>query len=263
MSAFVTSFGIAPESIVFFCIGFLLAALLGVTCFPLVHNRATRLTTRRIEAATPCSMEEIQAEKDSMRAEFAIATRRFETTMEDLRAKTCAQVTELTQKSDTISRLESELDTRSAKMLALEKRASAFDAREHSLVDQVRASRDDVSRLKDALRVAEKSLVDQRLTRQKIGNVIVEFSRLVSHKRKEIIAMRDDVDTIRHHANEIADCVKASQHRPPRERIDVMNGSRVPNMNGGRNSVVNGGTFENAGTYNKGGSDAALTLARK
>jgi hypothetical protein len=44
------------EPIMYLAIGFLVAMLLGLTIVPLVHNRAVRLTTRRMEAATPLSM---------------------------------------------------------------------------------------------------------------------------------------------------------------------------------------------------------------
>ncbi len=66
------------EPIMFFGIGFLVASLFGLVLIPLVHNRAVRLTMRRLEAATPLSMAEIQADKDQLRAEFAMSTRRLE-----------------------------------------------------------------------------------------------------------------------------------------------------------------------------------------
>ena len=56
------------EPIMFFGIGFLVASLFGLVLIPLVHNRAVRLTMRRLEAATPLSMAEIQADKDQLRA---------------------------------------------------------------------------------------------------------------------------------------------------------------------------------------------------
>ena len=43
------------EPIMFAAIGFLVAALLVLGFIPLVHGRAVRLTTRRLEAATPLS----------------------------------------------------------------------------------------------------------------------------------------------------------------------------------------------------------------
>ena len=56
------------EPIMFFSIGFLAASLFGLVLIPLVHNRAVRLTMKRLEAATPLSMAEIQADKDQLRA---------------------------------------------------------------------------------------------------------------------------------------------------------------------------------------------------
>jgi len=49
------------EPVMYFGIGFLVAALLGLLFVPLVHNRAVRLTMRRLEAATPLSIAEIRA----------------------------------------------------------------------------------------------------------------------------------------------------------------------------------------------------------
>jgi hypothetical protein len=70
------------ESIMYFGIGFLLAALSVLIVAPLVHDRAVRLTMRR--ATIPLSMAELQADKDLQRAEFAMSTRRLETTIEQL-----------------------------------------------------------------------------------------------------------------------------------------------------------------------------------
>ena len=88
------------EPVMYFAIGFLVASLLGLVLVPLIHNRAVRLTMRRLEAATPFSMAEIQAEKDQLRAEFAMSTRRLEMSIEQLKAKTTSQLGELGKKSD-------------------------------------------------------------------------------------------------------------------------------------------------------------------
>jgi len=76
------------EPIMYVGLGFLAASLLALVTIPLIHSRAVRLTLRRIEAATPLSMAEIQAEKDQLRAEFAMSTRRLEINLEQLTAKT-------------------------------------------------------------------------------------------------------------------------------------------------------------------------------
>src|SRR3954470_21072320 len=108
------------EPVMFFGIGFLFAALIGLIIIPLVQARAVRLTMRRLEAATPLSMAEIQADKDQLRAEFAMSTRRLEMSVEQMKAKTTSQLAELGKKSDAINRLKVELAEKTASLLDIE-----------------------------------------------------------------------------------------------------------------------------------------------
>ena len=121
------------EPIMFFGIGFLVAALIGLVVVPLVHTRAVRLTMRRLEAAAPLSMAEIQADKDQLRAEFAMSTRRLEMSVEQLKTKSTSQLAELGKKGDAINRLKVELGEKTATIFALE-------ARDKNLRDKLRAT---------------------------------------------------------------------------------------------------------------------------
>src|SRR5881409_1341825 len=121
------------EPIMYLAIGFLVSMLFGLMIVPLVHNRAVRLTTRRLEAATPVSMAEIQADKDQLRAEFAMSTRRLEMSVDQLKAKTTGQLAELGKKTDAINRLKVEIGEKAATIFALE-------AREKTLKDQLHAT---------------------------------------------------------------------------------------------------------------------------
>jgi len=91
-------------------IGLLAGCLIGLIAVHPVHNRAVRLTVRRLEAALPQSIAEIQAEKDLLRAEFAMAVRRREIIIEQLRNKTAGQLVELGRKGDLIKQLKVERD---------------------------------------------------------------------------------------------------------------------------------------------------------
>ena len=110
------------EPIMYFGLGFLVASLLGLVIVPFVHARAVRLTAKRLEAATPVSMAEIQADKDQLRAEFAMSTRRLEMSVEQLRTTTTGQLAELGKKTDAINRLKIELGEKTATIFALEAR---------------------------------------------------------------------------------------------------------------------------------------------
>jgi len=145
------------EPIMFFALGSLTASLIVLTIVPFVHNRAVRLTMRRLEASTPQSMAEMQVDKDQLRAEFAMLTRRLEITVEQLKAKTTNQLAELGKKTDTINRLKLELVEKTASIFALE-------AREKADNDQLRATEDKFPVKINSLREAKRiKTVDQKL----------------------------------------------------------------------------------------------------
>ena len=71
----------------FFALGLATAGLLAFMVAPLVWRRAVRLTRARIEHAVPLTLSEIKADKDQLRAEFAMSARRLEMNVEHLRQK--------------------------------------------------------------------------------------------------------------------------------------------------------------------------------
>src|SRR5262245_25388449 len=154
------------EPIIYFALGFLIASLLGLVIVPLVHARAGRLTAKRLEASTPVSMAEIQADKDQLRAEFAMSTRRLEMSVDQLKAKTTSQLAELGKKTDAINRLRVDVGERTATIFALE-------AREKALKEQLRTTEDELALKTGALRQAERSLTERQSdfrVRRKVGH---------------------------------------------------------------------------------------------
>ena len=134
------------EPMMYLGIGFLLATLIGFVVSPLIHNRAVRLTMRRLEAATPLSVAEIQADKDQLRAEFAMSTRRLEMHLERFRNKDACQLAELGRRADAINRLKkiniehgaenTEIIALTSQVEALKKRAAAVNPEYVPLVPQ-------------------------------------------------------------------------------------------------------------------------------
>ena len=143
------------EAIMYFGIGFLVATLLGLLFIPLLHNRAVRLTTKRLEASTPLSIADIRADRDQLRAEFAISTRRLEMTIEELKAKTSTQLPELGKKTDAINQLKKELAEKKVTSAALE-------ARDRTLRDPLRATEKEFQMKSNALLEADRQLADNQ-----------------------------------------------------------------------------------------------------
>ena len=114
------------ESIMFIGIGLLGGCLIGLAVVPLVHNRAVRLTVSRLEGALPQSFEEIQADKDLLRAEFAMSARRLEIIIEQLNNKAAGQLVQLSKKSDFINRLKIEREGLKVELVDLRAQVAAL-----------------------------------------------------------------------------------------------------------------------------------------
>ncbi len=220
------------EPIMYLAIGFLISMLFGLMTMPLVHNRAVRLTTKRLEAATPLSMAEIQADKDQLRAEFAMSARRLEMSVEQLKGKTTSQLAELGKKSDAINRLKFELGEKNAAIFALE-------AREKALKDQLRATEEEFSAKTQSLRSAEQALTDKQGELEKLSGSLSERSVLADSRQVELVAVRVQIDALQNRVSqaekEFGDSrLKLEEHRAQsdaasreltdaRGRVDTLN----------------------------------------
>jgi chromosome segregation ATPase len=207
------------EPIMYFGIGFLVAALIGLIIIPLVHNRAVRLTMRRLEAATPLSMAEIQADKDQLRAEFAMSTRRLEMSVEQLKGKSTNQLAELGKKTDAINRLKIELGEKTATIFALE-------ARDKAMRDQLRATEEEFAVKTNALHEAQRTLSDKEDELRKLINALDERSVTADSQKVEIVALKTQVDALKDRLTQAGDDLKVVEDRRDAERLDMQTTSQ-------------------------------------
>jgi len=139
------------ENIMYFALGLLVAGLVSLIILPAVWKRAVRLTKRRIEAATPITMAEFRADKDQLRAEFALSTRRLEMNVEALRKRLAEQLGEVNQKRSDVGLLKAERD----KYIAIVKE---LEAREAELRTRVAELERDGADLAQRLRMRDREL---------------------------------------------------------------------------------------------------------
>ncbi len=178
------------EPIMYFGIGFLVAALLGLVMIPLVHGRAARLTMRRLDAATPASMVQFQADKDQLRAEFAMSTRRLEMSVEQLKGKTISYLAEISKKGDAINRLKMELGEKTPTIFAME-------AHNKALRDQLHAAEEEIAVKTSAMHKAERAHSDKAADLAKLISEFDKCSKLANSQKLEIIAMRAQIEAVK------------------------------------------------------------------
>ena len=207
------------EPIMYLAIGFLVSMLCGLMIVPLVHNRAVRLTTRRLEAATPLSMAEIQADKDQLRAEFAMSARRLEMNVEQLKNKTTSQLAELGKKTDAINRMKIELGEKNATIFALE-------AREKAVKEQLRATEEEFAAKTEALRGAEKALTDKQGDLAKINAELSDRSMMADSRQIELVAVHAQIAELKSRVNDAEKEFATTQARLTQEQHDSENATR-------------------------------------
>jgi len=188
------------ESIMYFGIGFLFAALSVLIVVPLVHGRAVRLTTRRLEGAIPSSMTEIRAHKDLLRAEFAMTTRDLEAKIEQLKTEKANQLTELGKKGDAINRLKIDLGV---------------------LRDQLRAAEEKFEAKATALDDAEHALSDRESKLTTVLGELDERSALADAQKIEIIALKTQVEALKERLDLASNELQAVEDRRDADRIEL------------------------------------------
>jgi chromosome segregation ATPase len=110
------------ENIMYFALGLLVMGLVGLVVMPAVWQRAVRLTKKRIEAATPITMAEFRADKDQLRAEFALSTRRLEMNVEALRRRLADQLRDINRRKTELGGMKGEREQHVAIVRELEER---------------------------------------------------------------------------------------------------------------------------------------------
>ncbi len=81
-------------------LGFLTAALIVLLMMPQMWRHAVRVTTKHIQSRSPLTMAEIQADRDQLRAEYALSTRKLELTVEKLKEQLANTSVELARSED-------------------------------------------------------------------------------------------------------------------------------------------------------------------
>ncbi len=107
-----------------FCIGGLIAFLLA----PTLWHRAVRLTTKRLEATMPMSLSEIEADKDLLRASYAIRIRRLEAGLNNARDKSANQLVEISKLQMQITELNNQIAALSGQLEERRNAANVFES---------------------------------------------------------------------------------------------------------------------------------------
>ena len=178
------------QSILFFALGFLCAGFLALLVAPAIWRRAVTLTRRRLEASMPLTPAEIQADKDQVRAEFAMSTRRLEMNIKTLREKAAEQLVEIGRGHEAL------------KGLAVERKDKTQALSELGVrTEELRQREEQMQLLSDKLMQTERMLEKRALDLEKLEQMYYDASFSSSSRQIELVARESELDKL---ANDIA-----------------------------------------------------------
>jgi chromosome segregation ATPase len=177
------------QSILFFVLGFLCAGFLALMVAPAIWRRAVAMTRKRIEATVPLTLGEIQADKDRMRAEFAMSTRRLEMSVKAFREKAAAQIVD-------IGRGREELKQLAAERAEKNRAVSELEAKSAELRTELRQREDQLQRLTDKLGEADRALEKRALELEKLGALYEDASFSSSSRQIELVARESELEKL-------------------------------------------------------------------
>ncbi|MER8485024.1 hypothetical protein [Mesorhizobium sp. M1322] len=181
------------QSVLFFVLGFLCAGFLALMIAPAIWRRAVMLTRQRVEGSMPLTLAEIQAEKDRIRAEFAMSTRRLEMSVKSLREKSAEQLVEIGRGREALKELA--LERKDKEQALSELQAKGEDLRQR---------KDQLQLLSDRLAQAEHALEKRVLELKKLEHMYDDASFSSSSRQIELVAreselqkLADDISVLR------------------------------------------------------------------
>jgi chromosome segregation ATPase len=178
------------EAAMYFVLGALAAGLLALTVTPAIWRRANRLSFARIEAAMPMSLAEIQAEKDQLRAEFAVGTRRLEMELSRLGEREAAHVIDMNVKRDEIARLTAAEAARAQMARQLEERVTR-------LTSEMRATEEKLNDAHAELVERNQRIADRGATIASLEAELVAAMQLGEEQKLELVARDTETGNLR------------------------------------------------------------------
>jgi predicted nucleic acid-binding Zn-ribbon protein len=168
-------------------LGFLLASLLALMVAPAFWKRAVRLTRRRVEMTMPMSAADIQADKDQLRAEFAIELRRVEVALEKAKDKAARELVEANKRRVEISEINTELE-------GIKGRLNEKENANRVLEQTIRRR---LPELEGRLKAVKEAMAELEAANAELRNTAGAQAEALKLARSTLSSQRGDIDQLR------------------------------------------------------------------
>lgn len=168
-------------------LGFLIAALLLVLFAPAHRARIVRLTTEQLKQSMPLTEAEIRADKDRLRAEYAIQLHKQSLLVEEFKGSASRQLIEINRRDASISRLEGELDQLKAR---LEETDNARNVLEQTVRDRLPRVEQRLAEAKKLIFQRDRDIAQLTSESEKTLRALDEAMQINAQQRADLLRLQ-------------------------------------------------------------------------
>ena len=155
-------------------LGFALAALISLFLARGLWNYAMRLGRLRTQRAHPSAMAELQADRDRLRAEYAMLSRKLELRLQDLKTRLAEQMAEVARSRNRIDLMIGEIEKRDAVIAARDQEIATLRQELSPFENELATRTQSIQHLKEALRERDDDVGAMRLTIENLTREIAD-----------------------------------------------------------------------------------------
>ncbi len=167
-------------------LGVLVAALLVVALLPAYRARVRRLTSAEIRRTLPLTEAEIRADKDRLRAQFAIRVHKLEAESEQQKLAAARQRIEVNRRDARITELQDEVDRVRA---FLEENVNARRVLEHTVTDSLPRLEQQLESARSMIKARDEELTALRSETNRSVRALDEALQINAQQRAELERM--------------------------------------------------------------------------
>lgn len=262
---------ITIQSIMLVALGFLVAALLSFLVAPLYRRRTARLATEELKRSIPLTEAEIRADKDRLRAEYAIAIHKLESKLDEASHSAAKQMVEINRRDAVISGLEGE---RAELKAMLEGHENARRVLEQTITDRLPRVEARLGEAKKLLFQRDREIATLTQTAERQSQALEEITQINAQQRDEIHRLNATLTTRAARNRETMSDSRFDSEVALRAEIEALRAKTrdqsalisrlqgVMSMTGARRETIAGMTPEQAGGGAAQGSDAEVARLR-
>ena len=194
------------ETIMLVTLGFVVAALVALFAGRVIWSYAITLGKRRTERSAPATIAALQAERDQLRAEAAMLSRKLELRLDDLKTRLAEQTAEVSRNRNRIDHLIGEVEKRNAAVAEREEQIAQLNKQIEPLEAELATRTQSMQQLKEQLRNRDDEMAEIQNQKRALEDLVVDNER-------EIGRLRGDLDTRVQQEREITSEAQTAQQR--------------------------------------------------